>query len=96
VAPAEKSRRSGVLARLAACRAQEFARGMIGARVGVLAEGRRSDGGLLSGYTDNYTRVEFEAGDELIGEIVEVEIVGVSGCVASGIIVRGDRSTHGG
>ncbi len=96
VAPAEKSRRSGVLARLAACRAEEFARGMIGARVGVLAEGRRSDGDLLSGYTDNYTRVEFEAGDELIGEIVEVEIVGVSGCVASGIIVRGDRSTHGG
>lgn len=74
VSAAEKDRRSKTLIRLAERHAAEFACGIIGTVSPVLVEGKHLDGGLFGGLTDNYVRVEFEAEEHLIGEIVGVRI----------------------
>jgi len=89
VSAAEKERRSKTLIRLAERYADEFACGTIGTVAPVLVEGKHLDGGILGGLTDNYVRVEFEAEDRLIGEIVDVRIDAVCQGRVTGTIAQG-------
>jgi len=81
---AEKERRSARLIELAEKCSQEFASAFIGATVPVLAEGKEINGNLRSGLTDNYLRVAFEGGSDLVGKIVNVRIESVSKGAAFG------------
>lgn len=86
VSSAEKERRSRSLISLAERHSGDFARGLVGKVTPVLVEGKKAKDGLLSGFTDNYVRVEFHAGRDLIGEIVDVEVTRVLGSRAFGTI----------
>lgn len=95
VPAAEKERRSRLLIRQAERHAEEFARSMTGEVVPVLVEGKHIDGKLRSGLTDNYTRVEFEADDRAVGDIVDVRIDDVLHGRAVGTIVPSSRAVGG-
>jgi len=96
VPAAEKGRRSRALIQLAEKHADEFARCIIGEAVPVLVEGKHTEDKLRSGFTDNYIRVEFEADDHLVGDIVDVEVHSVSRGRARGTITPPDRAARGG
>lgn len=41
----------------------------------VLVEGRRSDNGMLKGYTNNYVAVLFDGPDNLLGSVANVRLL---------------------
>lgn len=75
VPDAEKETRSQELA--AVCRETQEA--FIAARLGtiqeILVEGKENEGGLLSGYTENYIRAQFVGSRSLIGTVARVRLM---------------------
>ena len=57
---------------------EDFAKAFIGRTLKVLVE-ENSDGRTLEGYTSNYLRVSLDYNPDLIGRIIELEIVGLRG-----------------
>ena len=72
VSPGEKNRRKARMMKLAGECSQEFAEGLVGRTVQVLAEGKQRDANFSSGLTDNYVRVIFEGGSP--GELLDVQV----------------------
>jgi threonylcarbamoyladenosine tRNA methylthiotransferase MtaB len=70
----EKEARSHELAE--ACRAtqQSYIRRYLGRTLSVLVEGKEKEGGLLSGYTENYIRVLFTGGSHLVGTVAPIRL----------------------
>lgn len=83
VLAAEKNRRSAQLMDLAARCSEEFARALVGKTVPVLVEGTQVGGGMLSGLTDNYVRVQFESA-ACKGQIADVRIESLADGVVCG------------
>lgn len=54
--------------------AKEYASRFEGEVLEVIPEEKASNGNMLVGYTDNYLKVQFEADEHLIGELVKVKI----------------------
>ncbi|MDJ1154593.1 tRNA (N(6)-L-threonylcarbamoyladenosine(37)-C(2))-methylthiotransferase MtaB [Macrococcus caseolyticus] len=54
--------------------AKEYASRFEGDVLEVIPEEKASNGNMLVGYTDNYLKVQFEADEHLIGELVKVKI----------------------
>lgn len=77
VSPSEKTRRMKRMEELCEKLHYEFCSQFIGKRVKVLVEGMQK-GGKVHGYTENYVKVLLPYKKELIGQIVEVEIVEVA------------------
>ncbi|HUV04579.1 MAG TPA: MiaB/RimO family radical SAM methylthiotransferase, partial [Armatimonadota bacterium] len=97
VSHAQKERRSARLIELSRRCCQEFASAFLGAAVSVLVEGKRANGNVRSGLTDNYLKVAFEGGCDLVGKIVNVRIEWASQGVAFGVLAeRNGRSAAGG
>ncbi len=71
----EKEARSQELA--AACREtqQRYIARYLGKTLNVLVEGKERDGGLLSGYTENYIKALFTGGSHLIGRVAPVQLL---------------------
>ena len=67
-----KERRSRTMIELGARLAHDFAKSRVGRTVSVLAEGKRTASGRLSGFTPDYIETEFEASGSDSGRIVEV------------------------
>jgi len=87
VSPAEKERRSENLTRITREDAHRFASRLLGKEVSILVEGKEFRPGELSGLTDNYIRVFFEADRQLTGSIVKVRIESVTEGHPRGIVV---------
>lgn len=47
----------------------------IGESMSVLVEGKETQGGLLSGYTENYIRTLFTGGTYLIGKVIPIKLI---------------------
>ncbi len=73
----EKERRHRALTAACVASQEQFAAGDLGRVVSVLVEAKGARDGWLSGYTDNYVRVQFEAPATLRGEIVPVRLADV-------------------
>jgi threonylcarbamoyladenosine tRNA methylthiotransferase MtaB len=80
----EKEARSHELAE--ACRATQrrYVARYLGRTLKVLVEGKETEGGLLSGYTENYIRVLFTGGSHLVGTVTPVELQEPTGDGARG------------
>lgn len=84
----EKDRRSHVLIALSEQMSDQYQRQFIGQTVQVLVE--REIDGKLSGHTDNYLHVSFSAdqhSSDLIGRMVDVQIIAITKGQAAGILV---------
>ncbi len=75
VSEAEKEARSQELSERCRLSQQRFIGRYIGAKLGVLVEGKEAAGGLLAGYTSNYIRVQLTGGSHLIGAVCPVHII---------------------
>jgi len=85
----EKEARHHELTQVCVEMQEEFARGDLGRTVEVLTEAKGAQEGWLSGYTDNYIRVQFEAPAHLRGQIVPVTLTDVlPGGDAFGVIAH--------
>ncbi len=73
----EKERRHRALTAACVASQERFAAGDLGRVVSILVEAKGARDGWLSGYTDNYVRVQFEAPATLRGEIVPVRLTDV-------------------
>ncbi len=73
----EKERRHRALTAACVASQEQFAAGDLNRVVSVLVEAKGARDGWLSGYTDNYVRVQFEAPATLRGEIVPVRLTDV-------------------
>jgi len=71
----EKEERSRHLAEVCRETQQRYIAGWLGQTVRVLVEGREREGGLLSGYSENYIRVLFAGGSHLAGRVVPIRLL---------------------
>ena len=76
VKPAEAERRSKILLDLSASKRERFYRQNIGQRFQVIFE-QRAKGGMMTGFTDHYIKVETDYNAFLIGKCVPVELTGI-------------------
>ena len=81
-----KDARSARLVELTKKHESAFAAGLVGRKVAVLVEGKEVKPNLRSGLTDNYVRVQVDAGSDQVGKIVDVRIDSTSGGIARGHI----------
>ena len=89
VDPKIKERRSRQLLDLAEKMAATFASSLVGQTVDVLVEQRLGDGSdLYEGFTGNYVRAAFPAGEELRGEIARVQVDGLKESILQGRIIQ--------
>jgi threonylcarbamoyladenosine tRNA methylthiotransferase MtaB len=84
VQPAEKVIRSKTLIALSETKAREFSAANAGRETTVLFERART-GGMMTGFTDNYIRVEHEWDPKLAGEIRKVKLTSTAGSGRMGI-----------
>ena len=71
----EKQSRSEELAAVCRETQQRYIARYLGKRLNVLVEGKEKDGGLLSGYTENYIKAIFTGGSHLIGTVTAVQLL---------------------
>jgi threonylcarbamoyladenosine tRNA methylthiotransferase MtaB len=71
----EKEARSQELAAVCRETQQRYISRYLGRTLNVLVEGKEKEGGLLSGYTENYIRTQFTGGSHLIGTVAPVRLV---------------------
>lgn len=71
----EKEARSQELAAVCRQTQQSYIARYLGRTLNVLVEGKEKEGGLLSGYTENYIRVFFTGGSHLIGTVTPVRLL---------------------
>ena len=77
VKPADAERRSKILLDLSASKRQHFYRQNVGQQVQVVFE-QREKGGMMTGFTDHYIKVETGYNAFMIGKCVTVELTGIS------------------
>ena len=82
ISRAEKSERSRIMCRAAADCEAEFYKKQVGTTQNVLFE--TLENGRWVGYTENYLRVAVETGENLCGEIKEVDIISATNDCLSG------------
>ena len=75
VSDEEKQSRSEELAAVCRETQQRYIAHYLGKRMNVLVEGKEKDGGLLSGYTENYIKAIFTGGSNLIGTVTPVQLL---------------------
>ena len=75
VSDEEKQARSEELAAVCRDTQQRYIARYLGKRLNVLVEGKDRDGGLLSGYTENYIKAIFTGGSHLIGTVTAVQLL---------------------
>src|SRR5439155_6536689 len=71
----EKQARSHELAAVCRETQQKYIARYLGKRLNVLVESKEKEGGLLSGYTENYIRALFTGGSHLAGRVAPVRLV---------------------
>ena len=71
----EKQARSEELAAVCRETQQRYIARYLGKRLNVLVEGKEKEGGLLSGYTENYIKALFTGGSQLIGTVTPVQLL---------------------
>jgi threonylcarbamoyladenosine tRNA methylthiotransferase MtaB len=71
----EKQSRAEELAAVCRETQQNYIARYLGKRLNVLVEGKERDGGLLSGYTENYIKTIFTGGSHLIGTVAPVQLL---------------------
>lgn len=71
----EKESRSQELAETVRQTQQRYIARYLGRTLPVLVEGKEREGGLLSGYTENYIRVLFTGGSHLVGQVVPIQLL---------------------
>jgi len=75
VSEEEKEARSQELAAVCRQTQQQYIARYLGRTLNVLVEGKEKEGGLLSGYTENYIRVLFAGGSHLIGTVAPIRLL---------------------
>jgi threonylcarbamoyladenosine tRNA methylthiotransferase MtaB len=70
----EKEVRSHELAEVCRETQQRYIARYLGKTLNVLVEGKEKEGGLLSGYTENYIRALFTGGSHLVGTVTPVQL----------------------
>jgi threonylcarbamoyladenosine tRNA methylthiotransferase MtaB len=88
-----KEERVACLRALGQQKKENFYSRFIKERRPVMVEGKRSEEGLLKGFTDNYIPVSFSGEDLLINSVVLVELEENNGTNVSGKYIQG---THEG
>lgn len=83
-----KNQRSEILLNLAQAKAQDFYRSLLGQNIDVLVQ-RQLDTGIYEGLTDNYVEIEFTAGQDLVGRMIQVIPQKVENGVVKGILMTG-------
>jgi threonylcarbamoyladenosine tRNA methylthiotransferase MtaB len=77
VSHTEKERRSRILSDLSESKSLKFSQMNIGEPTEVLFEMTKNDG-MITGFTENYLRVEFPWQTNLAGKVVKVRITGIA------------------
>jgi threonylcarbamoyladenosine tRNA methylthiotransferase MtaB len=75
VSEQDKEQRSHILADICKDTQQRYVSRFLGKSLPVLIESKEKEGGLLSGYTENYIRAVFTGGSKLIGSITPVRLL---------------------
>jgi len=75
VADQEKESRSRELAEVCRQTQQRYIARYLGKTLNVLVEGKEKEGGLLSGYTENYIKAVFTGGSHLVGQVAPVQLL---------------------
>lgn len=83
----EKEARVNRLIQLANSLQVKYSAKFIGQVLEVIPE-ERNEQGLLIGFTDNYIKVEFDGGDELLGEVVAVRLDAAGPVLSQGTFVE--------
>jgi threonylcarbamoyladenosine tRNA methylthiotransferase MtaB len=83
----EKEARVNRLIQLSNTLQVTYASKFIGQELEVIPE-ERNDNGKLQGFTDNYIKVEFDGGDELLGELVKVRLDAAGAVLSEGTFVE--------
>ncbi|MCX7570814.1 tRNA (N(6)-L-threonylcarbamoyladenosine(37)-C(2))-methylthiotransferase MtaB [Tumebacillus sp. DT12] len=83
----EKEARVNRLIQLANSLQVKYSAKFIGQTLEVIPE-ERNEQGLLIGFTDNYIKVEFDGGDELLGEVVAVRLDAAGPVLSQGTFVE--------
>jgi threonylcarbamoyladenosine tRNA methylthiotransferase MtaB len=71
----EKEVRSRELAEVCRQTQQRYISRYLGKTLNVLVEGKEKNGGLLSGYTENYIKALFTGGSHLVGTVAPVQLL---------------------
>ena len=71
----EKEARSHELAEICRDTQQRYIARYLGRTLNVLVESKEKEGGLLSGYTENYIKALFTGGSHLIGTVAPVQLL---------------------
>jgi threonylcarbamoyladenosine tRNA methylthiotransferase MtaB len=71
----EKESRARELAEVCRQTQQRYISRYLGKTLNVLVEGKEKDGGLLSGYTENYIKAVFTGGSHLVGTVAPVQLL---------------------
>jgi len=75
--PTDAERRSKKLLELSTNKREQFYRQHVGERLQVIFE-QRAKGGMMTGFTDSYIKVETDYNAYMIGKSVSVELTGIS------------------
>jgi len=79
VSDEEKEARAQALAAVCRDTQRRYIARYLGKTLNVLVEGKEKEGGLLSGYTENYIRVLFTGGSHLIGTVAPIRLLEPTG-----------------
>ncbi|MCM1401817.1 MAG: tRNA (N(6)-L-threonylcarbamoyladenosine(37)-C(2))-methylthiotransferase MtaB [Bacteroides sp.] len=83
----EKHRRAKQMIELSDCKQREFSEAFIGSVRPVLVEHTRHANGTMSGFTDNYLKVNIPSNPDLANKVVMVRLDGMDGLDMKGTVI---------